>query len=260
MEQNTSMEPSGLTAQDIETFAQFAQRCILCRTEAQFAHLVRTSVRALLPHGSLIAVIGQIDLEHVEICRVASIDTPPAHLAQIPLKLNLRERPVVGRWLKDREPVVVQLPRDEAFLSERERFEIETYGLGRLAIHGLLDLHARTGSYFSFAQVDEAPADAWVLDRLRLVVPLLHAALLRLDDLPDPSVTQPATPLSDKEVQLLQWLAAGRSNIEIATLCSRSQGNCMSEPRLVIKARAQSDKRAATWLYNKRRTQGRLRS
>ena len=38
------------------------------------------------------------------------------------------------------------------------------------------------------------------------------------------------------------------------------QGNCMSEPRLVIKARAQSDKRAATWLYNKRRTQGRLRS
>ena len=38
------------------------------------------------------------------------------------------------------------------------------------------------------------------------------------------------------------------------------QGNCMSESRLVIKARAQSDKRAATWLYNKRRTQGRLRS
>ena len=62
MEQNTLMEQSALTAQDIETFAQFAQRCILCPTEAQFAHLVRTSVRALLPHGSLIAVIGQIDL------------------------------------------------------------------------------------------------------------------------------------------------------------------------------------------------------
>jgi DNA-binding CsgD family transcriptional regulator len=154
---------------------------------------------------------------------------PPAHLAQIPLKLNLRERPVVSRWLKDREPVVVQLTRDAAILSERERFEIETYGLGRLAIHGLLDLHARTGSYFSFAQVDEALAEAWVLDRLRLVVPLLHTALQQLSDLPDLSASPPAVPLSEKEVQLLQWLAAGRSNTEIATLCCRSQATVRNQ-------------------------------
>jgi hypothetical protein len=76
-EQDASMDLSALTAHDMEVFARFAQSCIRCRTEAQFAHLVRTSVRALLPHGSLIAVVGQIDLEHVEICRVASIDTPP---------------------------------------------------------------------------------------------------------------------------------------------------------------------------------------
>jgi hypothetical protein len=38
------------------------------------------------------------------------------------------------------------------------------------------------------------------------------------------------------------------------------QGNCMSEPNLVIKARPQSDMPAFTWLNNKSRAKSRLRS
>jgi DNA-binding CsgD family transcriptional regulator len=225
------MDSSAALSQcETETFARFAQQCIQCRSEAEFAALTRSSVRALLPHGSLMAVIGLVDLEHVENCKVVSVDAPTALLAQLPLKLNLRERPVVARWLKDRQPVAVQLPRDAAALSERERFEIETFGLGRLAIHGVLDIHARSGSYFSFAQVAENLADPWLQDRLRLLVPLLHTALVQVADAPVLLPGQdPVVRLSGREVQLLQWLAAGRTNVEIAALSSRSHATVRNQ-------------------------------
>ena len=45
---------------------QLAQDCSTCRDQHDFERIARTSARELLPHASLIAALGRIDLEHLE--------------------------------------------------------------------------------------------------------------------------------------------------------------------------------------------------
>jgi LuxR family transcriptional regulator, quorum-sensing system regulator CviR len=205
-----------------ELFFELAQACADCRTEDQFQRLVRQWVRPLLPHGLLAAVLGRIDLEHLEICRFVGVDYPEEALRQLPLVINLRERPVVQRWVQTREPLVLQLPEDAQLMSERGRFEVEAFQLGRLAIHGLVDLAAKTGSYFSFGQVPVDIDKRALLTTLALVAPLLHQALMAVHQNTVEPKPSPLSILSPAERELLQWVAAGRSNNEIAHLRGRS--------------------------------------
>ena len=194
-----------------ELFYALGRACVECRCEQHFDTLVRTWVRRLLPHGLLAAVIGRIDLEHVEIRTFVGVDYPEAALRKLPMTLNLRERPVVQHWLRTRQPLVLQLPEDAALTSERERQEIETFGLGRLAIHGVVDLAAKTGSYFSFGRVPDHADRRELLATLSMVTPLLHQALMAIHQSRQPLAPSPLAALSPTERELLRWVAAGRS-------------------------------------------------
>lgn len=205
-----------------DLFYGLARACAGCASEEQFADLVRTWVRRLLPHGVLIAAIGRIDLEHLEIQHAIGVDCPPDALSQIPRLLNLRDRPVVRHWLRTGEPLCLQLPEDAALTSLRERQEIEHFGLGRLAIHGMVDLKARSGSYFSFGQVDTSLDRSVLLDTLRLIVPSLHQAMLQSCRAENDQRADPLAALTAAERELMQWVAAGRTNNEIAELRNRS--------------------------------------
>ena len=192
------------------------------RDEEAFRRLVRDLVRPLLPHALLLAVVGSLDLDHLRINSIVFVDYPSGGNEIIPRTINLRERPIVRRWLWTREPIVVELPRDAGSMSERERFEIETLNLGRLAIHGVLDLTSRAGTYFSFGRVPAEFNEESLMVRLRLLAPILHMGLVNVTG-HDPS-TEPSAlrKLSKTEEELLRWVAAGRSNREIASLRARS--------------------------------------
>jgi hypothetical protein len=58
----------------------------------------------------------------------------------------LRRRPLISHWLVRREPLVLDLPEDWSITSPRERSEISKFNLGRIAIHGVVDMSTRTGS------------------------------------------------------------------------------------------------------------------
>ena len=201
-------------------FLELAQACSSCTTETEFGEIVRKMVRPLLPHGLLAAVIGRIDFDQLEILSFVGVDYPEKALAQLSMQINLRERPVVKHWLTFRQPLLLDLKDHASMLSERERFEIETFSLGRLAIHGVLDLSAKTGSYFSFGKVTSDFSSSSITKSLRILVPHLHQALMTIYE------RQPTKSyislLSPTEQELLQWVAAGRSNAEIATLRKRS--------------------------------------
>ena len=57
---------------------RLAQKCAICTNSQDFADLVRNEVRPVLPHTSLIAAMGRIDLEHLELLHVEAVDYPPA--------------------------------------------------------------------------------------------------------------------------------------------------------------------------------------
>ncbi len=211
------------TEQEGLRYALFAQAAVLVRDEAGFRALVAEHVHPLLPHGMLLAVIGQLTFEHLTVQHHIAMGYPDWALAHLTQPLNLRDRPILQRWLHTRLPVVACPVVNHALLSERELFEAQAIGLGRLAVHGLPDLTKRMGSYFSFAQVAEGLSAEALAQRLSMMVPLLHVALIQACcsfESGDADANPHA--LTAIEQELLTWLAAGRSNQEMADLRGRS--------------------------------------
>ncbi len=157
---------------------ELARDCSQCRSREVFGQIARTHARALLPHSSLIAVLGRLDLEHLEIVHMVPIDYPAAGIAELKPLINLRERPALMHWLRSREPLLLDLAEDSQLMSPLERYELEALNLGRVAAHGVIDMAARSGSYFSFAGLAPAADRATVAAILNLVVPHLHQALM----------------------------------------------------------------------------------
>lgn len=212
---------SSLTAAEALLYARLAELAVDVCSEAAFHDLVINHVAALLPHGTLLAVLGEFTFEHLTIQHHITCRYPEWAFAQIPKVINIRERPVIARWLKTRKPVIVDLEHDAKLLSERKLFEIQAFSLGRIAVHGLPDLNNHMGSYFSFALVDPALDRAVLSQRLSMICPLLHIALSQVFR-QSKAIGAPEHDLTAIERELLTWLAAGRSNQQMAELRQRS--------------------------------------
>jgi DNA-binding CsgD family transcriptional regulator len=210
-----------MTPHESIQFAQLAQAAVRVDSDMAFRSLIEHHVQPLLPHGVLLAVIGQLTFEHLSVQHHIAIGYPDWALAHLTQALHIRERPILQRWLHTRAPVVVCTEGDPALLSERERFEAQAIGMGRLAVHGLPDLTNRMGSYFSFAQVDKGIALDELTQRLSMMVPLLHVALSQAIR-PAEALPSNTYALTAIEQELLKWLAAGRSNQDMADMRQRS--------------------------------------
>jgi DNA-binding CsgD family transcriptional regulator len=202
-------------------FSEFARACSECYEESTFAEIIRTIVRRLLPHSSLVAALGRVDLDHLEILKLIGVDYPVSAIEALRRTSNVRERQALLHWLRSRQPLLLELPQDAKMMSELERGEIERNRLGRIGAHGVLDIFAREGSYFSFAGIPDSILRDESKSKLRLVVPHLHQALLAIYRA-ECSVLHYGVALTAVEQDLLRWIAAGRTNEEIAALRGRS--------------------------------------
>jgi DNA-binding CsgD family transcriptional regulator len=225
-----------------------AQNCAACTGSEDFATLVRDDVRRLLPHTSLIAVLGRIDLEHLELVHVEAVDYPAPGLKALQQVTNLRNRPALVRWLDTRKPIILDPELDGIHLSENERREIEDLHLGRVAAHGVLDLHARSGSYFSFGGLQRGLEANRVGKRLQLLAPHLHQALALCHNAPT-SNRRSSAKLTCTEREILKWVAAGRTNAEIAELRGRSEATIRNQLTLAFKKLGVSNRASAVRLH-----------
>jgi DNA-binding CsgD family transcriptional regulator len=191
-----------------------------CDNVEAFRTLIRRQVSPLIPHRFSIAVLGTLSFDRITMHQRIGVDHPEAFMLSAPHQLNIRDRPAVAKWLASREPLVIDAPRDHHWLSALELREIEHHQMGRLAIHGRIDLSARMASYFSFAGVDPALRECDLRHRLELIAPHLHAAFTGVPCI-DAEV-RPAFGLTAIERELLHWLAAGHSNADIARARERS--------------------------------------
>ena len=219
---------------DEQLLYQLARDCIDCRNPHDFARIVRSSARALLPHSSLMAVLGRIDLEHVQIVHIESVDYPAAGVLALRRLGNLRDRPALMHWLQSRSPMVLDLGRDAHMMSELERQEVVTLKLGRVAAHGVVDLMARSGSYLSFAGVDESLLRETVEQRLNLIVPHLHQALVACHLREQQHAPAAGGALTSTEHEILRWVSAGRTTAEIAQMRGRSSATVRNQLTVIF--------------------------
>ena len=120
-------------------------------------------------------------------------------------------------------------------MSELERHEITALKLGRVAAHGVVDLAARSGSYLSFAGVDENLPRAHVERRLSLIVPHLHQALVACRIREQQHAPAAGGPLSNTEHEILRWVSAGRTNAEIALMRGRSAATVRNQLTVIFR-------------------------
>jgi DNA-binding CsgD family transcriptional regulator len=208
-------------ADQTERFTQFASNSVDVTNISEFERLIVEYVQPMLPHGLLLAVIGQLEFDHLKVLQHVAIGYPKEVVSQLTQPINLRERPLLQQWLHTRAPVVVCTRQDRHKMSSHEQAEADFLQLGRLAIHGLPDLTSRMGSYFSFARVSEALDAKQVARILAIITPLLHVALTQATSRQWQNLDQ-TFKLTSIEQELLGWIAAGRSNDEIARLRHRS--------------------------------------
>jgi hypothetical protein len=154
--------------------------CAMCSDEAQFAAMVRQRLQPVLAHGSLVAAIVRIGPQELRLVHALGVDHPAAAMAKLPRKLDLDDRPALRRWLDTNEPQVLQMPGDAERASALERRDIDALGIRRLALHGRIDLGGIVGSCFSFCHLNEDLSPSQTLELLRLVIPPLHEALMRV--------------------------------------------------------------------------------
>lgn len=232
---------------DADLFTRVARDALSVRRAADFENLVRHPVRTLLPHGLLLAAVGRLAFGQIEAVRVLGVDAPPGFLSEASQTVHLRERPGLHRWLSTRQPVVIAPDEADSLLAARGLREVRQYALGTLAVHGTVDLSANMGSYFFFGRVDAGLPASEISRRLQLLVPLLHTAFLQIEDLPDcrPNLLDR---LSEVEQELLAWVAAGRTNTQIAQMRGRSPSTVRNQLEEIYRKLGVGNRAEATHL------------
>lgn len=134
---------------------------------------VKTHLRAFFPfervfmaHGMLVA--GEVTVTHWQADghEIENLDLQT-------LKFDLERRGSLAWWFANRRPFVIDPACQPPFATKFELDEIKRFNLVNVAAHGVLNLKANAGTYFSFAGV-RLPVSDWHLDALRVIAPVLN--------------------------------------------------------------------------------------
>lgn len=196
-----------------------------------FRNIVRNHVRILIPHKITVVGIGRSSLENILIDHMVAVDFPEQLLAKINPFTSLSDRPVIRHWLMNKRPILIQRDSNYHLLSELERWENETFDLGSLAIHGYLDMSGKMASYFCFCQVENLSEHHAVI--LEMVIPHLQVALMKAHAAE--ASGQKNDLLTRKESEILQWLAVGKTNREIAIILQKSELTVRNQVHCILR-------------------------
>ena len=162
----------------------------------------------VLGHGELVA--GQLEVTHM-----LAAGHDEAYLRQIATTFELHQRGSLKWWFSTRRPFHIDPKHPPAHASAFELDEIERFGLGNVAGHGVLNVRANAGTYFGFAGVKE-PLGEWHLEALTLIAPVLNDLLLSHIALAPHSAAARLDGLTPRQKEIVRQLAAGKSNKAIA--------------------------------------------
>lgn len=126
--------------------------------------------RCFLVHGELIA--GQINMTHWLSCRHED-----RYIQQLSSSFELSSRGSLRWWLLNQEPFGIDPNNPPDFATKFEVDELKSFGLGRIVAHGVVNIKANAGTYFSFTGIPRELSE-WHLDALRLIAPTLNSLFL----------------------------------------------------------------------------------
>lgn len=218
-----------------------------------FKTFVRTRIRQVLPHEMAMCALGEIQSKRI--LRLINIDFPPGYLQRVirPDQVIL-SAPLKG-WISKRSPIFIGV--DEVEDKEHSVWQLAArdFDMKSFACHGIVDLSGAVFTYFEFGQIGADGVPYKMV--LNLIVPHLHATLVRLlteeyvsstlrnysaeHAIAPSGEASPRTPkptrfdITERERQILQWIAAGKSNWEIGKILLISEFTVKNHVQNVLK-------------------------
>lgn len=181
---------------------------------------VRKDLQTLFPHGAFICGVGRIHRTGVTPVKFFASNFPEDYLLALRQPDGLYYSSIIKNWLASGE---VQLfDSDGYFDASLDKVWLDRFkasGLKNIAAHGAYDLSRHHASFFSFHQIP-GPLDESHRNRLRILVPHMHAALLRiLHKLKAKSrAVRTDRTLTTRELEVLTWVSDGKTSAEIADI------------------------------------------
>lgn len=213
----------GSAAQDSTAFMRLVEKAHLIQTEDEFATWCRVELRQFLPFELMVCAVGRLFGDMIVVDELQGVDYPAAFVESLKGQLALSDRWALQRWLKTREPQLIDSTNAADVLSPVEHTEFTAYALENIAAHGLIAPDGLQASYFSFSRVRDG-LNAAIAVKLRMVVPHLHQVRTQIAwrHLHKTGEVHPASQLTPRELEVLRWILRGKTNVQIAALLARS--------------------------------------
>jgi DNA-binding CsgD family transcriptional regulator len=231
---------------NITDWINFVNSADTVKTEEDYLWWCRVSLKKILPFDLMVTAVGRRYGDLVAVDEIDLIGYPESYRLELMNgDLRISERKALDFWLKNKCPLIIDLTDAEQKLSEKELAEFRSNNLQNIWAHGVIDPDGQKASYFSFSGSNELCSEQVSL-RLRMVTPYLHQvrSAILWSRLSQNGFIHAGTQLTAREMEVLQCIAAGRTNAEIAAIFQRSTLTIKNQTQSILKkldARSRTD-------------------
>jgi transcriptional regulator EpsA len=219
-----------LTQEDKNDLAYICETSVGVRRRHQFFSWAQGPVQTLLPHEILICAVrdsaaGALHVERFSATRYFRDE----HLEAVLRPNDGVLARIMGAWERSGQPCVAPVPAHARESYPHCPIEwgeaLRRNELKNAASHGVHGVDGGVQGFFTFARV-AAPLDSRLGLLLELLVPCLYATYIRMlreEGRESAMSTGVAPPLSGRELEVLHWVALGKTNAEIGEILEVSQ-------------------------------------
>lgn len=207
----------------ISDWVEFVEQGDSVQTEHDYINWCSLSLKKLLPFDAMVTAIGRRYGDVVAVDEIDLIGHPETYKDALMSGLRISERKALGIWLKSRSPLIIDSQNASQLLSSAELDEFNKYNFKNIWAHGVIEPNGLSASYFSFSGSETIDVEH-IEKILKMIVPFLHQvrnALLWRRLIENDSKHVP-TQLTNREMEVLQYLISGKTNLEIASIFQRS--------------------------------------
>ncbi|HWW99607.1 helix-turn-helix transcriptional regulator [Collimonas sp.] len=165
-------------------------------------------LKKFFPYQAVILGYGELTVGQVKTTHVLASGHDQVFLDYLPTAYETADRSSIKWWRTSRQPFFIDPENPPAYASAFEIDEIQRFGLGNVVAHGVLNIKANAGCYFSFSGV-EGPLSDWHLEALKLMTPLLNDLLLAHFYLKSERSPLELDALTAQQRSIVRHLAAG---------------------------------------------------
>jgi transcriptional regulator EpsA len=228
---------SGLSGDDPARYLKIFGEAVSVNRHLDLLHWLQRDIQHFLPHDVLLAGWGNFEdgsVQHDIVSTLPGVRSYAPGTDSLPFLLSK----VHARWVAaDRTPISLDFGEFTHLLGSTSlpgSFSAALQSMRSVLVHGLHDKRGRHECLYVLFRAGEIPVEA-ARQSIAVLMPCIDAALRRITHLPQQykqaqpqPQPQPRVPredtsgLSERETQIMAWVAMGKTNSEIGTILNIS--------------------------------------